>query len=158
MKHKTGTAAVGSTPKIYAWEPWFFLFFGLFHLHRVWGLVDREGYASFWMGLLRNKGAAYFLLMGILAALCVLGIVTFIRNLKNNFWWRWVYICGGSYVLFDLLAIAAGFGFWHRLLEMMFDTASPYWNIIWGFFIILGGCVFVLGLKLLRDRKKAARA
>ena len=21
---------------VHAWEPWFFLFFGVFHLHRIW--------------------------------------------------------------------------------------------------------------------------
>lgn len=30
--------------KIYSYEPWFFIFFGLFHLHRIWGLADRDSY------------------------------------------------------------------------------------------------------------------
>ncbi len=30
--------------KILAFEPWFFIFFGLFHLHRIWGLIDRNSY------------------------------------------------------------------------------------------------------------------
>jgi hypothetical protein len=38
--------------------------FGIFHLHRIWGLIDRNSYAEFWIGLLNNKGAFYFLLMG----------------------------------------------------------------------------------------------
>ena len=139
--------------KIYLWEPWFFLFFGLFHLHRIWALFDRESYASFWMGIMENKGVVYFLIMGILGGLCVLGIITFIKNRKSNYWWRWIYIFGGSYVLFDLFAIATGMEFWSRLLEMMFDTNSPYWNIIWIFFIVLGGCVFILGIGLLRRLK-----
>ena len=139
--------------KIYSWEPWFFMFFGVFHLHRIWALVDRESYASFWMGIMENKGIAYFGIMGILAALCVLGIVTFIKNRKSNYWWRWIYIFGGSYVLFDLFAIATGMKFWSRLLQMMFDTNSAYWNFIWLFFIFLGGCVFVLGVRLLRGIK-----
>ena len=139
--------------KIYSWEPWFFMFFGLFHLHRIWALVDRESYASFWMGIMANKGIVYFGIMGILAALCVLGIVTFIKNRKSNYWWRWIYIFGGSYVLFDLFAIATGMKFWSRLLQMMYDTNSAYWNFIWLFFIFLGGCVFVLGVRLLRGIK-----
>ena len=49
--------------KIYSWEPWFFMFFGLFHLHRIWALADRESYASFWMGIMENKGIAYFGIM-----------------------------------------------------------------------------------------------
>ena len=94
--------------KIYFWEPYFFWFFGLFHLHRIWGLIDRQSYADFWMNLLNTKGFAYFAIMIILAALCVLGIITFCKNLHNNFWWRWIYIFGGLYVLFDLFAIAVG--------------------------------------------------
>lgn len=68
--------------KIYAWEPGFFLFFGFFHLHRIWAFIDRESYASFWMGIMENKGIAYFMIMIILAVLCVLGIITFIKNRK----------------------------------------------------------------------------
>ena len=62
--------------KIYEWEPWFFMFFGLFHLHRIWGLIDRTSYADFWIGILESKGIFYFVLMGILAFLCVCGIAT----------------------------------------------------------------------------------
>ena len=91
--------------KIYRWEPWFFLFFGIFHLHRIWALIDRESYASFWLGVMKSKGLIYFLLMGILSVLCILGIVTFFRERGKNYWWRWIYICGGDYLLFDLFAI-----------------------------------------------------
>ena len=66
--------------KIYMWEPWFFILFGVFHLHRIWALVDRESYASFWIGIMQNKGILYFLLMGILAALCITGICAFIKK------------------------------------------------------------------------------
>ena len=55
--------------KIFAWEPWFFIFFGLFHLHRIWGLINRSSYAQFWIGILETKGLFYFVLMGILALL-----------------------------------------------------------------------------------------
>lgn len=140
--------------KIYLWEPWFFIFFGLFHLHRIWGLADRNSYAEFWLGILENKGAIYFILMGVLASLCILGIVTFIKNRNNNSWWRWIYIFGGTYVIFDLFAIAVELKFWNNLLMMMFDVNSPYWNIIWSFFILLGGFVFMLGIVLFRQRKQ----
>ncbi|SCW62221.1 hypothetical protein SAMN02910456_02220 [Ruminococcaceae bacterium YRB3002] len=145
---------MGKTGRIHAWEPWFFLFFGVFHLHRIWGLVDRQSYASFWLGIMENKGWPYFVIMGVLAALCVLGIVTFIRELGHNFWWRWVYIGGGAYLLFDLFAIATGMRFWNELIMKMFDTTLPYWNVIWSAFILLGGAVFVLGIILLRKRVK----
>ncbi len=138
--------------KIYSWEPWFFIFFGVFHLHRIWALIDRESYASFWLGVLKNKGLIYFLLMGMLSVLCILGIITFFREIRNNYWWRAVYLCGGSYLLFDLFAIATGLKFWQKLLDKMFDTSAPYWNLIWGFFILLGGLVFALGILLLRKR------
>ena len=137
---------------VHAWEPWFFLFFGVFHLHRIWALIDRVSYASFWMGILENKGWPYFVLMGLLAGLCILGIVTFICERGHNYWWRWIYIGGGSYVLFDLFAIATGMELWADLLAKMFDVDSPYWNVVWGLFIILGGLVFVLGLSLLKKR------
>ena len=139
--------------KIYSWEPWFFIAFGLFHLHRIWAFIDRSSYAGFWTGALERKGVFYFSLMGTLAALCVLGIVTFFRNRKNNYWWRWIYLFGGIYVLFDLFAIAAGLGFWNDLLMRMFDVTSPYWNYIWGFFILMGGFVFALGVRLLLKKK-----
>ena len=80
--------------KIYFFEPVFFLFFGAFHLHRVWALVDRQHYADFWIGLFREKGVLYFLLMGTLACFCILGIAIFFRNRQKNYKWRWIYLIG----------------------------------------------------------------
>lgn len=37
------------------------MIFGLFHLHRIWGLIDRNSYADFWMGVLESKGLFYFI-------------------------------------------------------------------------------------------------
>ena len=138
--------------KIYLWEPWFFIFFGLFHLHRIWALIDRSSYAAFWTEIMENKGVLYYLIMGLLACLCVLGIITFIRERKANYAWRWIYLFGGAYVLFDLTAIAAELEKWKKLLAVMFDTASPYWNAVWLFFILLGAAVFTLGIRLLTLR------
>lgn len=142
--------------KIYSYEPWFFIFFGIFHLHRIWGIVDRASYAAFWIGVMESKGIFYFALTGILAVFCVLGIITFFRNLHNNYWWRWIYLFGGGYVLFDLFAIATGMGCWHKLLLKMFDVNAAYWNLLWGGFIALGGAVFALGCSLLMRRTKEA--
>lgn len=133
-------------------ESWFFIIFGLFHIHRIWGLIDRTNYANFWMGLLETRGVIYFIIMGILALLCILGIITFIKNRRSNYWWRWIYIFGGVYVLFDLVAIELGFDFWYKLLNFMFDVQSPYWNIIWSFFIILGIFSFILGISILKEK------
>ena len=138
--------------KIYNYEPWFFIFFGLFHLHRIWGFIDRESYAGFWINVMESKGVFYFVLMGILAVFCVLGIVTFFKNVSNNYWWRWIYIFGGGYLLFDLFAIATGLKFWHKLILAMYDVAASYWNLLWGGFILMGGLVFVLGCSLLKSR------
>lgn len=56
--------------KIAFFEPWFFLFFGLFHLYRIWGLVDRNAYADFWMNVMEQKGAFYYYLCGKSDAQC----------------------------------------------------------------------------------------
>ena len=66
--------------KIYIWEPFFFMFFGLFHLHRIWGLIDRKSYAEFWIGLMESKGIIYFALMFILALLRICGIFIFFKK------------------------------------------------------------------------------
>lgn len=140
---------------IEVYEPYFFLFFGLFHLHRIWGLIDRESYASFWVSVMESKGICYFVLMGILAVLCILGIRTFFKKLHHNDWWRWIYVFGGSYVLFDLFAIATGWTFWKNLILTMYDTDAWYWNGLWGAFIVLGLLVFVLGIYLLKKENNA---
>ena len=140
--------------KILAYEPFFFIFFGLFHMHRIWALIDRNSYARFWMGVLEEKGIFYFWLMGLLAILCILGIIIFFKNRNNNYWWRWIYFFGGVYVLFDLFAIATQLEFWHKLLLWMYDVNALYWNALWSFFILLGGFSFVLGIKLAAQRKR----
>ena len=88
------------TASIHWFEPWFFLLFGLFHLHRVWALADRQGYAAFWLGVLENRGWCYFALMGLLAGLCLAGLRAFVRHRRENAWWRWIYVLGaGAFVL-----------------------------------------------------------
>ncbi len=144
--------------RIEAVEPWVFIFFGLFHLHRIWALVDRDAYARFWLGVMDGKGVFYYVLMGFLALLCVWGIVLFFQNLHSNYWWRWAYLLGGGYVLFDLFAIAAGLEVWQALLRKMFDASAPYWNLLWGAFIVMGGAVFSLGIYLAVMRRKQASA
>ena len=150
--------ADGKTARPIHWfEPWFFLLFGLFHLHRVWGLLDRDGYAAFWLGVLESRGWFYFALMGLLAALCLAGVWAFLRRRRERAWWRWIYVLGGGYVLWDLFAIAAGLDFWQNLLYSMFDTALPCWDLLWGGFVLLGAGAFVLGLALLARRRRDAR-
>jgi len=55
--------------------------------------------------------------------------------------------------LFDLFAIATELEMWNELLLFMFDVNSPYWNMVWGFFILLGAFVFGLGIRLLIKRR-----
>lgn len=136
--------------KIYIFEPGFFLFFGLFHLHRIWGFIDRYSYADFWLKVMENKGAIYFILMGILSAFCILGIIAFCRNIHQNYWWRWIYLFGGGYVLFDLFAIAIDLEFWRKLLYAMFDTSTPYWNWLWVSFVVMGGISMIIGFVILK--------
>ena len=57
-------------------------------------------------------------------------------------------------MLFDLFAIATKLEFWQELLDKMFDTQATYWNFVWGFFILLGAFVFVLGIDLMIKRGK----
>ncbi len=89
----------GKMKKIAFYEPWFFLLFGVFHLHRIWGMIDRKSYADFWIGILESRNAFYYGLMIVLAMLCFLGIISFFKNIHHNHWWRWIYILGGSYLL-----------------------------------------------------------
>lgn len=147
----------GNMKKIQIYEPWFFFLFGLFHLHRIWGLFDREAYADFWLEVMTEKGVIYYSLMGVLALLCILGIITFWRNRRQNYWWRWIYLFGGGYVLFDLFAIAAGVRFWHELLLKMFDTSASYWNLLWSAFILMGGASLTLSILLFIKQHKQAR-
>ena len=101
-----------------------------------------------------EQGPAIFSADGNSVCFCILGIVTYIKERGKNYWWRLIYLFGGLYLLFDLFAIATGMEFWQRLLDKMFDTQGRYWNVIWGFFIFLGGSVFALGIILLFRRKK----
>lgn len=66
--------------KIYWFEPLFFLFFGIFHLHRIWGILDRKAYAEFWLGIMESRGVFYYAIMIILAGLCMLGIAVFSKK------------------------------------------------------------------------------
>lgn len=140
--------------KIYWFEPVVFLFFGLFHIHRIWGLMDRIKYANFWLEIMNNRGLLYFSLMGILSVLCIAGIIVFFKNKSKNYWWRWIYIFGGGYVLFDLFAILIKLEIWNKLLLFMFDTESIYWNYVWGFFVIIGVLSTYLGLHIIKLMKQ----
>ena len=138
------------TRKIFWIEPLFFLLFGVFHLHRLWALMDKSAYVAFWLGVLEERGATYLGLMGVLVLLCVAGLSVFFRTRRP--WWRWLYLMGGGYVLFDLAAIAAGWDVWDSLLRWMFDVDNPAWNWLWGGFSGLGLLSLLFGFYLLYQK------
>lgn len=82
----------------------------------------------------------------------MLGIVAFFKNRNNNYWWRWIYLFSGGYLLFDLFAIATGLEFWYKLILAMYDVTASYWDLLWGGVILMGGLVFVLGCSLIKKR------
>ncbi len=142
--------------KLFWFEKDFFLFFGIFHMHRVWGLIDRKSYSDFWLSVMNSRGRFYFALAGVLTVFCIMGIVIFMKNRGKNYWWRWIYLFGGAYLLFDLFAILVRLDFWKSLLYWMYDIKNPYWNILWGTFISLGVFSLAIGIsitiKLLRRK------
>ena len=133
-------------------EPAFFLLFGLFHLHRIWGLADRRGYASFWLNVLENRGPLYWLLMAVLICLCASGLFLFFRSRGRGPKRYWIYLAGGGYVLFDLFAIAVGLRPWLALLRWMFDVNNSMWNWLWGGFALMGLFCFLYGVFLLKTK------
>ena len=82
------------TRKIFWIEPLFFLLFGVFHLHRLWALMDKSAYVAFWLGVLEERGATYLGLMGVLVLLCVAGLSVFFRTRRP--WWRRLHLLGGG--------------------------------------------------------------
>ena len=138
------------TRKIFWIEPLFFLLFGVFHLHRLWALMDKSAYVAFWLGVLEERGATYLGLMRVLVLLCAAGLSVFFRTRRP--WWRWLYLLGGGYVLFDLAAIAAGWEVWDSLLRWMFDVDNPAWNWLWGGFSGLGLLSLLFGFYLLYQK------
>ena len=92
--------------------------------------------------------------IGALSALCIAGLAVLFRCRGRHPWWHWVYLLGGGYVLFDLLAIAAGLEAWQLLLQWMFDADNPAWNWIWGGFSGLGLLSLLLGCYLFYQKQK----
>ena len=137
--------------KVYWFEPIVFLFFGVFHLHRIWGLINRPAYSNYWISVMNDRGIVYLILMIVLSLLCLMGIITFCKNIGKNPWWRRIYILGGGYVLFDLFAILTKVVIWNKLLLYMFEISNPYWNVIWGSFIIIGFLSLLLGISILKQ-------
>jgi hypothetical protein len=133
---------------IYKFESIFFLFFGIFHLHRIWAFISPNTYSTFWLSLSNNKNAFAYLLGIIILLLSIFAILTFIINFKNNKWWRWIYLFGGIYLLFDSILNLLNVKFMMNIVNYMFTAPNPQFNIIWGFFIILGLFCIILSIYL----------
>jgi len=143
-----------SASKILWFEPWIFIGFGIFHLHRVWAFLDPGAYAAFWIAFLESRSIAYYLAMLALLAPCLAGIAVFFLNLGRNYRWRWIYLIGGGYLTWDLTAQLFRISAVDSLLHAMFDLASPYWDLVWGFFVLLGAAALVLGIRMEMLRRK----
>ena len=143
--------------KIYWFEAIIFIFFGVFHLHRIWAFIDRQSYSDYWITLLVSKNIFYYVLMGVLFLLCLLGLIVFFKNIKHNFWWRWIYFFGGGYVIFDLSSILFGITWWNDVLLFMFDTSNTLWNVIWGTFIAIGFISMTLAIYIIKYKRKLTK-
>lgn len=60
-------------------------------------------------------------------------------------------------MLFDLFAIILKLEFWQKLILWMYDISSPYWNVLWFLFIIMGAAIFALGMNLLKRSNRSNR-
>jgi hypothetical protein len=122
----------------YRLESLVFLFFGLFHIHRIWAFIDSKAYNNFWLGVLDNRGPSFFFLGVLLMILSIVVILYFLKNYKDKKWWRWIYLFGGIYVLFDSILNLLNNNFMINVVIKMYTIAQPYYYILWGLFILLG--------------------
>lgn len=115
-----------------------FLFFGMFHIHRIWAFIDPEAYSKFWLGLVSTQGKEYYALGIILVGMSISLIILFVLNIKRLFWWRWFYLIGGLYVLIDVCLNLLEVDFMQRAIVWLFTVEGVLWYIIWGNFVLLG--------------------
>jgi len=57
---------------------------------------------------------------------------------KEKKWWRWIYLFGGTYVFFDSILNLFNSNFIKHIVIKMYTLKQPYYNILWGFFVVLG--------------------
>jgi len=122
----------------YKLESLVFLFFGLFHIHRIWAFIDSKSYNKFWLNILENRGP-FFLILGFsLLIMSIIVILYFIVNFKDKKWWRWIYLFGGIYLVIDNVLNLFNNNFINNIVIKMYTMKQPYYSILWGLFIILG--------------------
>jgi hypothetical protein len=122
----------------YRLESLFFLFFGLFHIHRIWAFIDAKAYNDFWLNMLNNRNIFFYIFGVILIILTLAVIIYFLKHYKEKKWWRWIYLFGGGYVLIDCILNLFKNNFIINIVIKMYTLGQPYYNIVWGFFILLG--------------------
>ena len=128
----------------YKFESLFFLFFGLFHIHRIWAFIDSKSYNKFWLELLENRDISFFILGFLLFIITVIAIIYFIKNFKDKKWWRWIYLFGGIYLVIDSVLNLLNVNIINNIVVKMYTLKQPYYDILWGLFIILGIICFII--------------
>jgi len=128
----------------YKFESLFFLFFGLFHIHRIWAFIDSKSYNKFWLELLENRDISFFILGFLLFIITVIAIIYFIKNFKDKKWWRWIYLFGGIYLVIDSILNLLNVNIIKNIVVKMYTLKQPYYDILWGLFIILGIICFII--------------
>ncbi|MDD6268663.1 MAG: hypothetical protein PUA84_01210 [Oscillospiraceae bacterium] len=134
---------------IQLFEPWFFIAFGVFQLHRIWGLIDEQAYIDFWLNTVGQNSMVYYFIIGILEILCIMGIITFFRNIRRNYRWRMLYFAGAALILADLSAISAGSVMGRFLLSAMFGVNYICRRSLLMLLLAAGTFSFILGTDLL---------
>jgi hypothetical protein len=138
----------------YRMESIFFLFFGLFHTHRILAFIDAKAYNNFWLKILQNRNVPFYILGIILIILAIIVIIYFIKYFKEKKWWRWIYLFGGIYILIDCILNLLNNDYINCIVIKMYTLKQPYHNILWGFFIILGIICIVISKYLWNYSKK----
>jgi uncharacterized membrane protein len=132
----------------YKLESLFFLFFGLFHIHRIWAFIDSKSYNNFWLGLLGNRGPSFFFLGILLIIVSIIVILYFLKNYKAKKWWRWIYLLGGIYVSIDSILNLLNNNFIKNVVIKMYTVEQSYYYILWGLFILLGMVCIIICIYL----------
>jgi len=122
----------------YKLESLFFLFFGMFHIHRIWAFIDSKSYNNFWLNILESRGQFFYSLGFLILIVSIIVIMYFIKSYKYKKWWRWIYLFGGIYLIIDSVLNILNNNLMKNIIIKMYTIKQPYYSILWGLFIILG--------------------
>ena len=138
----------------YKLESLVFLFFGLFHIHRIWAFIDFKSYNKFWLNILENRGSFFIILGFSLLIMSIIVILYFIVNFKNKKWWRWIYLFGGIYLVIDNVLNLFNNNLINNVVIKMYTMKQPYYSILWALFIILGIICIIISKYLWSYRRR----